>query len=77
MGLLERREFFIDGARDSEMQILAAALEQRFVTGVADQRVLELVSRIGRGAAGIEQFRVGETAQRPLQLRFSDRMNRP
>ena len=74
MGLLEGRELLVDGARDDKMQFLAAALEQRLVGRVLDQRVLELVGRVRRDAAHVEQFRVGQLAQRRLQspLRRSD-----
>ncbi len=58
------------------MQFLAAALEQRFVSRVPDQRVLELVGCLGGDAAHVEQFRVGESAQGALQVRFGDRMDR-
>ncbi len=76
MGLLKRRELLIDRAGDQPMQILAAALEQSLVGRVSDQRVLELVSRVGGDAAHIKQFRVGQLAQRALQIFFGDRMDR-
>jgi hypothetical protein len=58
------------------MQFLAAAFEQRFIGGVAYQRVLELIRRLRRDAAHIEQFGVGQSAQRALQVAFHDRMDR-
>src|ERR1700736_3399184 len=76
MRLLDHRELLSDGTCDDEMQLLAPTLEERFVGRIADQRVLELVSRIGRDAADVKQFRVSKTAKRRLQLRFSDRMDR-
>jgi hypothetical protein len=59
LSLLETRELLVDGACDDEMQLLTAALKQRFVSRVTDQCVLELIGRIRRDAADVKQFRVG------------------
>jgi hypothetical protein len=58
------------------MQILAATLEQRLVGGITDQRMLELVGGIRSDTAYVDQFRVGQIAQRALQILFGDRMDR-
>ena len=66
MRFRERGKLFIDCTRYLPMQFFAAALEQGFVGGVPDQRVLERVGRLRSEAADVEQFRVGQSAQRTL-----------
>ena len=58
------------------MQFLAAALEQRLVSGVANQCMLELIGRVRREAARIEQFGVGQSPQMALKLAVIQRMDR-
>ncbi len=62
MRLFERGELFIDCTRYLPMQFFAAALEQCFVGGVADECVLELVGCLRSDAAYVEQFRIGQSA---------------
>ena len=76
MCLCNRAELFIDATPDQPVQFFAAALEQRLVGRVPDQCVLEQVGRLRSDAAHIEQFRVGQIAQRTLQILFGDRMDR-
>ena len=56
--------------RDAGVELLAAGLEQRAVGGVLDQRVLEAVGRIGRGAAAEDQLGGDQLVERGLQLRL-------
>jgi hypothetical protein len=45
-----RGKQLISNTGDGEMEFLPAALEDRFISGVADQRVLELIGRVRRDA---------------------------
>src|SRR5262249_21868863 len=45
-------ELAFDGSGDTAVELLASAPEQSAVRGILDQRVLEGVFRVGRGAAG-------------------------
>ena len=51
------------------MQDLAAGFEQGAVGGVLDQRVLEAVGDIGRGAPAVDQLGSDQLVERRLQLR--------
>src|ERR1700692_3170361 len=65
-----------ENIRGAAMEFAPTRLEQRLVSGVVDQRVPELVARVRRDAAHVQQFRIGQAAQRPLQLWFGDGMDR-
>ena len=52
------------------MQLLAAALEQTVVGGVANQGVLEGISRIRGCAAAVNEFGVLELRERVLKQRI-------
>ncbi len=70
LGFDDLRKLFLHDLRDPGMQVLALGLEQRAVGGVLDQRVLEAVGGIGRGAAAIDQLGRNQLVQRRLQLRL-------
>ncbi len=67
MRLLERGELFIDRTRYQPVQVFAAAFEQSFVGGIPDECVLEQVDCLRSNATNVEQFRVGQSAQRSIQ----------
>ena len=52
---------------DPLMELLASALQQRMVGRLLDQRMLEGVDRVRRGAAPVHEFRIHETSQGVLQ----------
>ena len=58
------------------VQVAPPALEQRLIRRILDQGVLELVGRLGRDAARIDEFRVCELRQRGLQFRFAHSCDR-
>ena len=49
---------------DPAVILASFAPEQRFVGSIANKGMLELVSRVRRNASYVEQFRIGQTAQR-------------
>src|SRR5690349_2474050 len=57
-----------ENIRGAAMEFAPARLEQQLIGGVADQRVLELVGGFRREAPHVQQFRVGQAAQRQLKL---------
>ena len=61
---------------DNPVEFAPARLEQCFVSHVTDQCVLELVSSVRSDPAYIEQLRVGQLAQRALQIFFGYGMDR-
>ena len=58
------RETLLQRLRDPRMKLLPPGLEQALVGGVAHQRVLEGVARLGRLAAREYQLGRGEPVQR-------------
>ena len=56
LGLGSLGELLFEYLNDAGMELLAPGLEQRAVGGVLDQRVLEAVGRLGRGAAAEHQL---------------------
>src|SRR5689334_22631784 len=70
MRFLDDRKLFVNDAGDGEMQLLAPALKQRFITGIADQSVLKHIGRIWRHATHIQEFGVGQIAQEVLKAVF-------
>ena len=76
MRFLDHGKLLVDGAGDSEMEFLAAALEQRLVSRIPNERVLELVGGIRCYPTHIKQFGISQAAQRPQEIRFVYRMNR-
>src|ERR1700758_48545 len=61
---------------DNPVEFAPARLEQRFVRRVLDQRVLERVHRLWRDSANVKQFRVGQFAQRVLEILFGNGVDR-
>ena len=70
LGRRDRRELAAQGIGDLPVQDLPPALEQRFVGGVLDQRVLEGVARVGRRAGAEQQLRLFELHQCCAQCRL-------
>jgi hypothetical protein len=66
----ELRELFLHDLRDASMQVLAAGFEERAVGGVLDQRVLETVDDIGRGAPTVDKLSRDQLVEGGLQLRL-------
>jgi hypothetical protein len=69
LGFDDLRELGLQDLGDARMEVLAAGLEQGAVGGVLDQRVLEAVDDIGRGAAAVDQLGRDQLVERGLQLR--------
>ena len=57
--------------------LLPGAFEEGLIRGFLDQRVFKQIGRLGRVAAWIEQFRVHELPERPLQGRPHPRAPQP
>src|SRR6516164_9427026 len=60
---LRLRAAFAQDFRGAAVQRLAAALEQAFISGVLDQRVLEAISRLRRGAFNEKEIDVGKALE--------------
>ena len=70
LGCRDRRELPTQGIGDLPVQDLPPALEQGFVSGVLNQRVLEGIARIGRRTRAEQQLRLFELRQRRAQRRL-------
>ena len=63
-------EAFLQHLCDAGVEVLTARLEERAVGSVLDQRVLEAVGDIGRGAPAVDQLSRDQLVERRLQLRL-------